>query len=114
MTGLAPELTYNFKIRARNIYGYGPFSGIASINTTDKPYAMDPVNTVQSGTNIVLSWTAPQSGGEPINSYQVLLYIPSTNSFVEDLTYCDASQNPAKTNLNCTFDMNYLNQQYGF
>jgi len=91
IVGLIPSRSYTFKARARNIYGYGPFSNSVIIKTTDKPYTMDPVSSSASGLNVILSWNPPQTGGEPIDSYEIKLYIPSTDSFVIDTTYCDGS-----------------------
>eukprot|EP00347_Sterkiella_histriomuscorum_P011727 403371340 len=112
--GLIPNRDYTFKVRARNIYGYGGFSPQSIIKTTDKPHVMDPVSTIQDNLDMILSWAPPQSGGEAINKYQVKLYIPSLDEYVEDLTNCDGSIAPWNTTYTCTFDLVYLNEQYDF
>lgn len=42
---LEPGLTYQFKVRARNIYGYGPFSDVSSLIPDAEPATMDAVVT---------------------------------------------------------------------
>ena len=61
IAGLTPNKDYTFKVRARNIYGYGPFSTSVVIKTTDKPYVMDPVitSTALSGLEVILQWSPP-------------------------------------------------------
>jgi hypothetical protein len=92
--GLVPRGSYTFKVRASNIYGYGPFSSTVIIKTTDNPHVMDPVTTTQDNLNMVLYWTPPQTGGETIDKYQILIYIPSLDKYIEDMTYCDGSKDP--------------------
>jgi hypothetical protein len=42
---LDPGETYKFKVRARNIYGYGPFSDTVDIIPDDAPATMDAPTT---------------------------------------------------------------------
>ncbi|CDW74138.1 pa14 multi-domain protein [Stylonychia lemnae] len=114
IVGLIASRSYTFKVRAKNIYGYGPFSSPSTIKTTDKPYTMDPVSTDTNGLNIVLSWNPPQTGGEDIDSYEIKLYIPSSDTYVVDTANCNGAVDAIKTSRTCTFDMVYLNTQYSF
>ena len=91
--GLVTARDYRFKIRANNRYGSGPWSTVLQVKTSDNPHTMDPIDTYRSGTDMIVEWVAPQSGGETIDAYEVSLYIPSTDTFVID-TNCDASVDP--------------------
>jgi hypothetical protein len=82
---------YRFKVRARNIYGYGDYSDVATIRASDVPDAMDIVNTIQVGTEILVVWSAPPDGGDTITAYQIDLYNLVTKQYHTDLTYCDGS-----------------------
>ena len=83
ITGLTSGQAYLFKIRARNIYGYGSFSPTATILASDVPNVMTTINTVNIGTNILIIWSAPPGdGGETIDAYEVQLYLPLTDTFV--------------------------------
>jgi len=94
IAGLVANRDYYFKVRAKNIYGYGPFSTIEVIRTSDRPHTMDPIDTVRVGTDMVLSWVAPQTGGETIDAYEIKIYIPSSDTYISDPT-CDATVDPA-------------------
>jgi len=43
LSGLVSQQDYLFKIRAQNIYGYGPFSNVVTIRTSDIPDTMSHV-----------------------------------------------------------------------
>jgi hypothetical protein len=46
LSGLISQQDYLFKIRAQNIYGYGEFSNVATIRTSDVPDTMSPVVSI--------------------------------------------------------------------
>ena len=111
--GLSPLISYQFKVQARNIYGYGPFSSLSSIKTTSVPYTMAAPVTTGTGIDIELTWTEPSTGGESITAYQIKIYVPSTLTYVEDLTYCDGSSAAKVATKTCVFPMTYLVSTYG-
>ena len=71
--GLTQGATYQFKVRARNVYGYGEFSNIVTILAAQIPAQSDaPVTTfVAAEDNLVITWVAPDNGGSPITSYTI-------------------------------------------
>ena len=71
VTGLVADSNYIFTVRAKNIYGYGPFSSSITIRTSTVPHAMSPITTTQNGTSIIVTWTAPLDGGEVIDGYEI-------------------------------------------
>jgi len=116
ITGLSTGSNYKFKVRAKNVYGYGPFSAEVTLQASTVPGI---INAVTSGyatyPNIEISWNAPSSnGGAAVSKYQILIYNPSTSSYVEDLSYCDGSSFSVMANTKCTFTVNYLMSTYSY
>ena len=114
ITGLTTGTSYKFAVRARNIYGYGPFTTPdVAIVAASVPGTMSPVTTAlsTSTTDIEISWSPAAPNGEAITRYQIQLFVPSTLSYVDDLTYC-LGTNPALTI--CTFPISYLISTYSF
>ncbi len=111
LVGLAQHQPYRFKLQAKNIYGYGAFSSETVITTTDIPSIMDPlVVSYDANQDVVVTWTEPNTGGQPILSYDIRIFIPLTKTFVVDPN-CIGSD-PAMRQ--CTFGMSYLVSTYGF
>jgi len=47
LVGLTEGYNYNFKVCAKNIYGYGPFSDVFTIKASEVPDTMNTVSTAQ-------------------------------------------------------------------
>jgi hypothetical protein len=78
ITGLTSGKGYIFKVRARNIYGYGPFSNLVTIRASDVPDVMQKPTTIAVGKNIIVSWVKPVTGGEIISKYEIEIYKPAS------------------------------------
>ena len=69
-------MIYSFKIRARNIYGYGVFSSESSIVAIDVPGGISiPTVTMANETTdtfITVAWTAPIDHYATITAYEIL------------------------------------------
>ncbi|XP_075717735.1 fibronectin type III domain-containing protein 3B isoform X2 [Rhinoderma darwinii] len=102
---LLPGSTYQFRVRALNDGGYGPYSDATEITTAAGPPAQcrPPVLTFLSDTCVLISWESPESNGADISGYRLqwgkeedsleLVYSGSDTSFqVSDLSpatqYC--------------------------
>ena len=57
--GLTPGLAYTFRYRAKNIYGWGPFSNEATFLAAAIPLTADPVRTTIENLYIKISWNQP-------------------------------------------------------
>jgi hypothetical protein len=56
VTGLSGGFNYKFKVRARNVYGYGDFSTEYVVEATDMP-GKPPIPTVElQGTDVIVTW----------------------------------------------------------
>lgn len=91
VTGLSGGTAYKFKVRAKNVNGYGPFSSELTITASSTPDTMSMVSVTRETTNIKFTWSAPDDGDSSITDYTVLLYQPDTNSYGEDTSLCDAT-----------------------
>ena len=56
ITGLDQGNDYKFKVSARNIYGYGPFSDEVTIRASDVPDAMSMVNIISVAQELKIVW----------------------------------------------------------
>jgi len=72
-TGLTQGLVYQFKVEARNAYGFSIYSDTVSILTAQVPDQPSAPTTSRSGDSIIITWSAPNSGGSPIKGYRVFL-----------------------------------------
>lgn len=66
--------TYHFKVMAKNKWGWGSFSPVASIFAAKTPAAMGAVTTSIDGATggVTLAWSAPSSnGGSAITAYLI-------------------------------------------
>ncbi|XP_056421169.1 fibronectin type III domain-containing protein 3B [Hyla sarda] len=73
VSDLLPGSTYQFKVRALNDGGYGPYSEATEITTAAGPPAQcrPPVLTFLSDTCVLISWESPESNGADISEYRL-------------------------------------------
>ena len=71
--GVTKGAAYRFRIRAKNIWGWGSFSSTTSIVASAVPAQMAaPVTSVDIPTgDLVIDWTAPENNGSPVTMYQI-------------------------------------------
>lgn len=72
-SSVTPGASYRVKVRAKNSYGWGPFSSILTITTALAPNAPPTVTTITSGTSVQISWTQPANNGISISKYDILI-----------------------------------------
>ena len=72
-TGLTLGTTYEFSIEARNSNGYGLPSTDFTILHAISPESPSAPTTANSGTSVVIDWTAPNNNGATITSYVVTI-----------------------------------------
>lgn len=91
-SGTLPNYAYQFRVRAKNAYGFGAYSDPASIRTSDKPEIMATVGTsIVDNVNVRIAWAKPYENSETINQYKILI-LQSNGIYSELLQYCDGSQ----------------------
>lgn len=67
-------ISYAFRVRARNKWGFGPYSKTVLIEASTKPATefTTPV-ILNSGLNILISWPLPAEKGSTILEYQIVV-----------------------------------------
>lgn len=67
-SGLVSGASYKFRVTARNIFGWGPVSSVATIKASSSPGIVPSVSTTISSTNgnVVITWGAPSLNGETL------------------------------------------------
>ena len=88
VTGLVGGQIYKFKVRARNIYGYGLFSPEFELEASDMPGKLDEPLVQLDGTNVLVSWNEPSTHNAVIDGYQILFKKLDT-TYVEYQLRCD-------------------------
>jgi hypothetical protein len=111
---LVPGTTYNFQIRAKNVYGYGAFSTIASLTPAAVPGTMSAIVTSLVYPQVTFSFTAPFDNGNAITGYQVLIYSMATSEFIERSDLCDGISASVLASLSCSISMSDLMTQFGY
>ena len=81
-------MSYKFRYRAKNIYGWGEYSDEAVIVPSQKPDRPDPVACLLVSTNVMLQWQEPEDYGTAIESYDVQFLTHDGVSMSSDDTYC--------------------------
>ena len=85
VTGLVQGATHQFKIEARNAYGFSAFSDTVTILAAQVPGKPNAPTTVWSPDDVVVSWTKPDNGGSPVTGYRVLMRQSDGLTFSEEL-----------------------------
>jgi hypothetical protein len=99
--------TYQFKIKARNVYGFSVFSNTVSILAAQVPDQPFPApTTTWISDNVIVSWSIPDSGGSPITGYKVFLRESDDLTYSADLADCDVTASPQSTS--CTIPVESL------
>lgn len=82
------------------MWGWGPFSSVATIVASKEPSQMSAVTTfIDSATGgVKILWTAPSSNGATISSYLIEIK-DSVSGWRTETTNCDGSNPTIKSNL---------------
>jgi len=71
---------YKFKIRAKNIWGWGPFSPVATIRASSWPDQVKNIITAydEATGGVKISWGQVKNNGDPIEQYRIQVYSTAT------------------------------------
>jgi hypothetical protein len=79
-------------VRAANIYGYGDYSPVTTIQAAQEPGLVAPasLSTVEESTDVRLAWSAPAANNDPITAYRVEI-LQKDGGYAEELTHCNGA-----------------------
>jgi hypothetical protein len=58
-SGVSGGTDYKFRVRAKNLYNFGSYSPISIIRASQEPSQITVISTLNSGIDVIISWTAP-------------------------------------------------------
>jgi hypothetical protein len=85
---LTSGVTYEFKVEARNEYGYSVYSETISLLCAFVPEIPTNVATTIDGSYIKVEWTLPSDNGSPITEYKVFIKEIQTGTFTQESGEC--------------------------
>ena len=74
-SGITEGEVYRFRVRARNIYGWGPPSDVLPVAAAGIPEQMEPPVTEidpNNGLNILVTWVEPYDNSDAISAYNII------------------------------------------
>jgi hypothetical protein len=80
-TGLTSGTTYEFKIEAKNEYGYSEYSETMSLLAAATPEVPISVTTEMAGNQVKVAWQLPSDNGSPITEYKLFIKEIGSNSY---------------------------------
>lgn len=97
---------YGFRVRARNIFGWGPYSTVVYIQAAREPdVPAAPVTSIDPATGgIVLHWAAPSERGSAIEAYKIEIANKAQTSWSE-VSSCDGADPVVRDALQCIVPM---------
>jgi hypothetical protein len=97
---------YGFRVRARNIFGWGPYSQVIYNQAAREPgVPIAPVTSIDPATGgVVIAWTAPDARGATIEAYKIEIANKAQTSWSE-VAACDGTDPLVRDALRCTVSM---------
>lgn len=80
-TGLTYGTTYEFKIEARNQFGYSAYSDVLSLLCAFIPEVPTSIVTAIDGSSVKVTWALPSDNGSPITEYKVFIQETGTTTY---------------------------------
>ena len=87
---ITPGSSYRFKVKAKNLHGWGVFSDSITLLASGKPDTPAKPTTSISNNLVRITWTQPSNNFESITSYKVLIK-HSDSSYSENSLYCNGN-----------------------
>jgi hypothetical protein len=98
VNSLTQGQTYQFKVEARNAYGYSStFSNTLSVLTAQVPAQPVAPTTTWNPDSVVVNWVSPDNGGSAITGYTISIRQSDSSTFSVDSTNCDMSSSVLTT-----------------
>lgn len=91
-TSLTYGTTYEFKVEAKNEYGYSVYSETITLLAAYIPEVPTSVTTEIDGTQVKVLWSLPSDNGSPITAYKVFVQEVGTSTYTLENSDCDGTQ----------------------
>jgi hypothetical protein len=91
VTSLNSGTIYEFKVEAKNEYGYSTYSSTLSLLAAYIPEVPTSVTTEIDGSQVKVLWSLPSDNGSPITAYKVHIQEVGTPTFTFENTDCDGT-----------------------
>jgi len=88
-TGLLTNKVYQFRYKARNIFGWSEWSPVGLIKTIRIPDQMAPVVTSIQGDNVLIEWMQPYLGGDELLVEYNITIRAKDDRLYNQLVYCN-------------------------
>jgi len=108
ISGVTAGALYNFKYRARNVYGWGDFSDEVTLKAARQPEQMLPVQTLIENNFVKISWDYPNDNSDTVNEYEVLIRESDLNTYKSEILYCDGRSQAIIQKRYCLIPMTVL------
>ena len=117
---VTPGASYTFRVRAKNLHGWGPWTAVpAIIKAAEKPAAplSAPTTSIDAATGgVEVSWTAPGDGSDTITVYEVEVR-DSLGNWIADPVGCGGTPGPTDATIvtqeSCILPMTELSGTLG-
>mmetsp|Transcript_9442 Transcript_9442/g.8981 ORF Transcript_9442/g.8981 Transcript_9442/m.8981 type:complete len:609 (+) Transcript_9442:2746-4572(+) len=114
-SSLTPGATYEYKVRAYNSLGWGPYSSITQMVPLGVPDKLADAVISVVGSNLKIAFSVPVSnGGATVDSYDIQIQLQGTTTYQQDLTYCDGSSATIMSQMYCMVPMTEIISTYGY
>ena len=100
--------TYEFKIEARNEYGYSAYSNTLTELAAYIPEIPVSVTTEMDGSQVKVLWTLPSANGSPITAYKIFVQEIDTGTFTQESTDCVGTDATVISNRYCHIQVTTL------
>jgi hypothetical protein len=112
VTSLNSGTIYEFKVEAKNEYGYSTYSSTLSLLAAYIPEVPTSVTTEIDGSQVKVLWSLPSDNGSPITAYKVHIQEVGTPTFTFENTDCDGTQASVISNQYCHIEISTLIASY--
>jgi len=100
-SSLTSGTTYEFKIEARNEYGYSVFSDTITLLAAYIPEVPTSVSTEMVGDQVKVSWTVASDNGSPITEIKLFFKEIGSGAYTHRSAMCDGTQASVIANSYC-------------
>jgi len=107
-TSLTAGTTYEFKIEAKNEYGYSSHSSTLSLLCAHIPTVPAGVATSIVGSTVKVEWTLSSTNGSPITAYKIYVKQSGSSTYTQESSDCDGTSATVISNKYCNINLSTL------